>query len=80
MVPTTIIKEAPTGNALVGDSPPQAVTNRFLRQGKLSNRGSRVFFDLTQGDEGMETPPPNDYLKASLSPPVGACLYSFRRD
>ena len=28
----------------------------------------------------METPPPNDSLKASLSPPVGGCLRSFRRD
>ena len=28
----------------------------------------------------METPPPNDSLKASLSPPVGGRLHSFRRD
>ena len=28
----------------------------------------------------METPPPNDSLKASLSPPVGGRLRSFRRD
>ena len=28
----------------------------------------------------METPPPNDSLKASLSPPVGSRLRSFRRD
>ena len=28
----------------------------------------------------METAPPNDSLKASLSPPVGGCLSSFRRD
>ena len=28
----------------------------------------------------METPQPNDSLKASLSPPVGYCLRSFRRD
>ena len=28
----------------------------------------------------METPPPNDSLQASLSPPVGGCLRSFRRD
>ena len=28
----------------------------------------------------METPTPNDSLKASLSPPVGGCLCSFRRD
>ena len=28
----------------------------------------------------MKTPPPNDSLKASLSPPVGGRLHSFRRD
>ena len=28
----------------------------------------------------METPPPNDSFKASLSPPVGGRLHSFRRD
>ena len=28
----------------------------------------------------METPPPNDSLKASLSPPVGGLLRSFKRD
>ena len=28
----------------------------------------------------METPPPNDSFKASLSPPVGGRLRSFRRD
>ena len=28
----------------------------------------------------MENPPPNDSLKASLSPPVGGRLRSFRRD
>ena len=28
----------------------------------------------------METPPPNDSLQASLSPPVGGHLHFFRRD
>ena len=28
----------------------------------------------------METPPPNDFFQGSLSPPVGGCLRSFRRD
>ena len=28
----------------------------------------------------METPLPNDSLKASLSPPIGGRLHSFRRD
>ena len=31
-----------------------------------------VVFDLTEGDEGMDNPPPNDSLKASLRPPVKA--------
>ena len=39
-----------------------------------------VIFDLTQGGKGVETPPPNDSLKASLSPQVGGHLRSFRRD
>ena len=36
--------------------------------------------DPIQGDEGVETPPPNYSLKVSLSPPVGGRLHSFRRD
>ena len=39
-----------------------------------------VVFDPTTRDKGMETPLPNDSLKASLSPPVGGHLHSFRRD
>ena len=35
--------------------------------------------NLTQRDEGVETPPPNDSL-ASLIPSIGCCLHSFRRD
>ena len=38
-----------------------------------------VIFNLSQGDEVVKTPPPNDSLKASLSPPVGG-LHFFRRD
>ena len=49
-------------------------------RGKPNFRGSGVLFDPTLGDEGVETPPPNDSLKASLSPPVGGRLHSFRRD
>ena len=36
--------------------------------------------DPTIGEEGMETPLPNDSSKASHSPPVGGRLRSFRRD
>ena len=65
----------------MGATPLKAVTNRFPQVG--GNRISEapgVVFDPTPGDEGVETPPPNDSSKASLSPPVGGRLRSFRRD
>ena len=65
----------------MGATPHKAVTNRFPQVG--GNRTSEapgVVFDPTTRGEGMETPPPNDSLKASLSPPVGDRLCSFRRD
>ena len=70
MVPTTR-KEAPTGNAPMGATPHKAATNRFPQVG--GNRTSEapgVVFNPTTGAEGVETPLPNDSLKASLSPPV----------
>ena len=79
VVPTR--KEAPTGNAPMGATPHKAVTNRFPQEG--GNRTSEapgVIFDPITGGGGVETPLPNDSLKASLSPPVGGCLRSFRRD
>ena len=39
-----------------------------------------AIFDLIPGDEGFETPLPNDSSIASISPPVGGCLRYFRRD
>ena len=54
----------------MGATPHQAVTNHFPQAG-----GNR-----TLGDEGVETPPPTDSLKASLIPPVGDHLHFFRRD
>ena len=57
----------------------KAVTNRFPQEG--GNRTSEapgVVFNATTRDEGVETPLPNDSLKASLSQPVGGCLHSFR--
>ena len=65
----------------MGAIPLEAVTNRLLQVG--GNRTSEapgVIFDPTQGEEGVETPPPNDSFQASLSPPVGRRLRSFRRD
>ena len=79
VVPTR--KEAPTGNAPMGAIPHKAVTSRFPQEGE--NRTSEapgVVFDPTIGEEGVETHLPNDYSKASLIPPVGGRLCSFRRD
>ena len=65
----------------MGAIPLKAVINRFSQVG--GNRTSEapgVVFNPTQGDEGVETPPPNDSFQASLSPPVEGRLRSFRRD
>ena len=81
MVPTTIRKEAPTGNTPMGATPLKAVTNRFPLAGeKQTSEAPGVIFDPTIGDEGVETPLPNDSSKASVSPPVGGRLPSFSRD
>ena len=48
--------------------------------GNRTSEAPGVVFDPTTGGEGMETPLPNDSLKASLSPPVEGRLRSFRRD
>ena len=65
----------------MGATPHKAVTNRFPQEGR--NRTSEapgVVFDPIIGEGGVETPLPNDSSKASLSPPVGGRLRSFRRD
>ena len=52
-------------------------------RGKPNFRGSRGRFrphNRGRGGGGVETPLPNDSSKASLSPPVGGRLRSFRRD
>ena len=85
VVPTTR-KEAPTGNLWgtihsKGDSPLQAVTNCFPQVwGKRITEPPEVIFDLTEGNEGVETNPPNDSSNDLLSPPVRGRLHSFRRD
>ena len=81
VVPTTIRKDAPTGNAPVGATPPKVLTNHFCptKENQTSDSPG-VVFDPTIGDEGVKTPPPNDSSKASNSPPVGGCLCSFSRD
>ena len=65
----------------MGATPHKAVTNHFPQEG--GNRTSEapgVVFDPIIGEEGVETPLPNDSSKASLSPPVGGRLRSFKRD
>ena len=65
----------------MGATPHKAVTNRFPQEG--GNRTSEapgVVFNPITGGGGLETRLPNDSLKASLSPPVGGHLRSFRRD
>ena len=45
----------------MGAIPLKAVTNRFHQVGgNRTSEAPRVVFDSTQGDEGVETPPPND--------------------
>ena len=80
VVPTTKEK-TPTRNTPMVAIPLKAVTNHFPQVGgNPTQEASGVIFDPTQGDEGVETPPPNDSFQASLSPPVGGRLHSFRRD
>ena len=65
----------------MGTIPLKAVTNHFPQVGgSRMSEAPEVVFDPTQGDEGVETPPPNDSFQASVSPPVGGRLRSFRRD
>ena len=49
-------------------------------RGKPNFRGSRGCFQPHNRRRGCGNPSPNDYLKATLSPPVGGRLHSFRRD
>ena len=65
----------------MGAIPHKAVTNRFLPSGEnKTSEAPGVVFDPTIGEEGVETPLPNDSFKASNSPPVGGRLRSFSRD
>ena len=65
----------------MGATPLKVVTNHFPPAGEhQTSEVPGVVFDPTIGEEGVETPLPNDSSKASLSPPVGGRLRSFRRD
>ena len=53
-----------------GAIPPKAVINRFPPVGgNRTTEASEVIFDPIQGDEGMETPLPNDYVLPFISKP-----------
>ena len=81
VVPTTIREEAPTGNAPLGAIPPKAATIRFpLLEENQTSEAPGVVFDPTTKEKGVETPLPNDSYQASVNPPVGGRLRSFRRD
>ena len=72
----TIRKEAPTGNAPMGATPLKAVTSCFPQVGgNQISEAPGVILTPAQG-RGRE----NDSSKASLIPPVGGHLRSFRRD
>ena len=61
--------------------PLKTVTNRFPLAGEnQTSEAPGVIFDPIIGEEVVVTPPPDDSSKASLSPPVGGRLHSFRRD
>ena len=49
-------------------------------RGNQNSEAPGVVFDHTIGEEGVETPLPNDSFKASSSPPAGGRLRSFSRD
>ena len=64
-----------------GAIPLKAVTSPFPREEENpTSEAPGVVFDPTIEEGGVETPLPNDSSKASLSPPVGGRLRSFRRD
>ena len=65
----------------MGAIPHKAVTNRFPQpEENKTSEAPGVVFDPTIGEGGVETPLPNDSSKASISPPVGGRLRSFRRE
>ena len=65
----------------MGAIPLKAVTNPFPREEENpTSEAPGVVFDPTIGEGGVETPLLNDSSKASLSPPVGSRLRSFKRD
>ena len=70
VVPTTIRKDAPTGNAPYGGNSSQS-SNQSFSSGmrKSNNRGLRGHFRPHSRGQWCGNPSPNDSLQASLSPP-----------
>ena len=64
----------------MGATPYKTVINHFPQVGEPNFRDSRGRFQPHNRGRGCGNPSPNDSLKASLSPPVGGHLHSFRRD
>ena len=63
----------------MGHSTPRSNQSFSSGWGNRVTVAPEVVSDLTQEDEDVVTPPPNDSL-ASLSPPVGGHLHSYRSD
>ena len=55
-------------------------SSQSSNQSFSSGRGKPNFRGSGTKGEGVQTPPPKNFLTASLSPPVGGRLCSFRRD
>ena len=63
----------------MGAAPHKEVTNCFPQSGGNRTTEAGGFRPHSRG-QGCGNPSPNDSLIASLSPPVGGRLHSFRRD
>ena len=59
------------------NSSQSSIQSFFSGRGNQTQEAPGVVFDPTQGDEGVETPLPNDCFQASLSPPVGGYILPF---
>ena len=65
---------------LYGGNSSQSSSQSFSLGGGNRTTGFRGHFQPHLGGCGRGNPSPNDSLQASLSPPVGGHLNSFRRD
>ena len=63
-----------------GGNSSQSSNQSFSSKENKTSEAPGVVFNPTTGEGGVETPLPNDSSIASISPPVGGRLRSFRRD